>query len=334
QSTVFPTGIISTGTYIDYLQPHSNAVAIAAADFNGDGKLDLVIAENGNGGGNIQFLVQLGNGDGTFQGPIFLGASTIDANWAAVGDFNGDGIPDIVGPSGSGAVTIWLGDGTGNFTIKENLAVASCCYNIRAGAVGDFNADGKLDLVIVNDSGSPGIAEVYLGNGDGTLQTTPAVVTLDATGQTSPISVVAGDFNHDGFLDFATANFGNTDLVYVVLGKGDGTFQTPVSYSSANGQNISNVVSFVTADFNHDGYLDLAMLFKNGNAIGVFLNNGNSGPGTFTSPTIFYSANGSVTDPPFPTDLAVADFNKDGNPDLVFSARWRGGAGVLLGNAD
>jgi len=78
------------------------AVTVAAADFNRDGKLDLVVAENGFGGGDKELIVQLGNGDGSFQGGIILGTGCIDASWAVPRHFNGDGILDIAASSASG----------------------------------------------------------------------------------------------------------------------------------------------------------------------------------------------------------------------------------------
>jgi hypothetical protein len=330
---VFPTQVIQCTSYVDYVQPHSGAVALAVADFNRDGKLDLVIAENGGGGGNTEMAVQLGNGDGTFQAPIFLGTCCIDANWAVPGDFNGDGIPDIAASAAAGLVTIWLGDATGNFTLKQQISATPFYGGPIAGAVGDFNGDGKLDIVILNNNVNPGVAQIYLGNGDGAFPPLPnAVVTVGTVNQNSPNSVVVGDFNRDGFLDFATANRSPyNDSMSVVMGNGNGTFQTAVNYPTTNNLNTVNAVSIVTGDFNHDGYLDLAMLLQGGNSqIAVFLNAGN---GTFGTPS-FYPAGGSATDPAFAVDLSVEDFNKDGNPDLVFAANWRGGIGVLMGNAD
>ncbi len=335
---VFATEIINCTSYVDYLGTTTNAEAIAVADLNHDGKLDLVVSVNGEGAGNGATLeVQLGNGDGTFQAPIYLGGCCSpdlrNANWAAIGDFNGDGNLDIASSVGAGGVAIWLGDGTGNFAFKQEIPIAgTCCSGPAAGAAGDFNGDGIPDLVVINQTSNPGVAQVYFANGDGTFNATPAVVTVGTMNQNSPSSVVVGDFNQDGHLDFATVNSGCcTDSISVALGKGDGTFQTAVNYPVSNaGGNIVNGVSIVTADFNHDTYLDLATLEPGSNAIAVFLNNKD---GTFATPT-FYSAQGSVTDPGFPMDLAVADFNKDGNPDLAFSANWRGSTGVILGNAD
>jgi hypothetical protein len=336
QCSVFATGLLGCSPFVDYLGVTNNAVAVAVADFNRDGKLDLLVAEQGNGGGfGTEFAVQLGNGDGTFKAPVFLGSCCIAANWAVVGDFNGDGILDIAAAAGGGNVTIWLGDGTGNFTIKQQIPIpGTCCVGPRAGAVGDFNLDGKLDLVVIDNNVNPGVAEVFSGNGDGTFASPPVVVALGTAGQNSPVSVVVGDFNRDGHLDLATVNEGCcNDSISVVMGNGNGTFQAAVNYPVANANgNAVNGISIVTADFNHDTYLDLATLEPgtNGGTIAVFLNNGD---GTFQAPS-FYSAQGAITDPSFPMDLAEADFNKDGNPDLVFSANWRGGAGVLLGNGD
>jgi hypothetical protein len=176
----------------------SNPNSVAVADFNGDGKLDLVVANQGSS--NVSVL--LGNGDGTFQAALNYSAPR--AEWVAVADFNGDGKLDLAVASGGcrrgcGGLSVLLGNGDGTFQAAVQYAGGLGHFSL---AVGDFNGDGKLDLVVTNESTNN--VSILLGNGDGTFQSA-----VEYAGGSGPISVAVGDFNGDGKLDIAVAQLLN-----------------------------------------------------------------------------------------------------------------------------
>jgi hypothetical protein len=307
--TTRPTSSVSLSITSE-LATGSGANSVATADFNGDGKLDLVVANSGSSN-NVSVL--LGNGDGTFQPAVAYGAGSIPYS-VAVGDFNGDGRLDlVVANTNSNNVSILLGNGDGTFQAAVAYGVGS---DPRSVAVGDFNGDGKLDLVVANSFSSD--VSVLLGNGDGTFQ----APLNNATGF-SPLSVAVGDFDGDGNLDLAVVNFG-TQNVSIFLGDGDGTFEAAVNYGDG-----SNPNSVAVGDFNGDGKLDLAVTnVATGNigpgSVSVLLGNGD---GTF-QPAVEY-ADGSN-----PNSVAVGDFNGDGKLDLVVANTTGNNVSVLLGNGD
>lgn len=282
-------------------------------DLNRDGKADLVIPN----GSDYTVSLLLGNGDGTFQGQTTYAVGTKPWN-VAIADFNADGKLDLaVANSSSSFVSVLLGNGDGTLQAAVNYATGE---GPQAVAIGDFNGDGKLDLAVAdqncNPSCGPGFVSILLGNGDGTFQ--PQVEYSSAQG---PNSVGIGDFNRDGKLDLAVAagNGGGGTQVSVLLGNGDGTFGSPVNYSTG-----LNPDAVVAADFNKDGILDLAVL-NNIGSVSILLGNGN---GTFRT-HVDYST-GS-----FPNgNLVVADLNGDGNLDLAMANGGSNNVSVLLGKGD
>src|SRR6516165_6433129 len=222
----------------------SGPQSVAVGDFNGDGKPDLAVVNSYSN--NVSIL--LGNGDGTFQIHVDYPTGAQPGS-VAIGDFNGDGKLDLaVVNSYSNNVSVLLGNGNGTFQPAVSYGTGSGTGPAFV-AVGDFNHDGKLDLAVANSNSSN--VSVLLGNGDGTFQT---AVNYDVGG--APTSIAVGDFNHDGKLDLAVAVPvpGPSTYVSVLLGNGDGTFQTAVNYSA--GYNPSSVA---VGDFNNDGTLDLAV---------------------------------------------------------------------------
>jgi hypothetical protein len=287
--------------------------SVAVGDFNGDGKLDLAVADSAENGGESGVSVLLGNGDGTFQSPAIYHAGGVPYG-VAVGDFNGDGKLDLVVADSAGSVIVLLGNGDGTFQSPVIYAAGCSPYSV---AVGDFNGDGKLDLAVADSDfsypcGHPGAA-VLLGNGDGTFQ--PAV---NYGAGSWPFSLVVGDFNGDGKLDLVVANNGSNN-VSVLLGNGNGTFQAAMNYAAGQGP-----FGLATADLNGDGKLDLAVA-DSAAGVSVLLGNGD---GTFRSP-VDYPAGAQ------PVSVAVADFNGDGKPDLVVANGFGGdNVSVLLANGN
>src|SRR5205809_4186120 len=186
----------------------TNPISPAVGDFNRDGLPDLAVANYGNN--NISVL--LGNGDGTFRPAVYFPAGTLPS-FVAVGQFNADGILDLaVTNAWSNDVSVLLGNGDGTFQAPRSFAVGS---SPLSAAVADINGDGRLDLAVAN-YGNPSVGDlgsvvVLLGNGDGTFQ--PA---LPFTVGTNPESVVVGDFNRDGKLDLAVANFHSNSVSVLI----------------------------------------------------------------------------------------------------------------------
>src|SRR5437588_4376258 len=283
-----------------------NPQSVAVGDFTGDGKPDLAVANDG----STNIAVLLGNGDATFQAAVNYGMGGAPPYRApsvlTTGDFNGDNKLDLA-VANSGGVSVLFGNGDGTFQPAVSYATGA---NPDSVAVGDLNGDGKPDLAVVSGSGD-GVS-VLLNNGDGTFQ---AAANYGTAGWAS--SVVMGDFNGDGKTDLAVATTAVSPGSYnvsVLLGNGNGTFQTAVPYVVG-----SAPYSVTAGDFNGDGKSDLAVATD----VGISLLSG-KGDGTF-QPPVNYSAGSH------PNFVAAGDINGDGKPDLAV-ANPVGSVSVLLGN--
>jgi hypothetical protein len=240
------------------------------ADVNGDGKLDIVAV---NSLSSQPFLsVALGNGDGTFRYPYAFVAPGFLPNSIAVGDFNGDGLPDVAiasseticDPEGfcqtTGAVTVFLGTGGGLFGAPTVINPVPGAGSIM---VGDFNGDGLPDLLTVDSTvdNHDGIS-VLFGNGDGSFQ--KPVTSPRPQGGLG--SAVVADINGDGILDVAAVST-STNSVSVFLGNGNGTFPAPHTVAVNKDPR-----GLAMGDFNGDGFPDLVTANFNSEDVSVLIN--------------------------------------------------------------
>jgi hypothetical protein len=303
--------------------------SVAVGDFNRDGHPDLAVA---NGGGDPipvgTVSILLGKGNGAFQAAQSYVVGSYPFS-VAVGDFNGDGIPDLAIASqgtvvNTGTVSVLLGNGDGTFRLAGTFDAGSGPNSI---AVADFNGDGRQDIVTTNfyESVVRGVVNiiesdvrVFLGNGDGTFQAAE-VFTVGL----GPVSVAVGDFDGDGILDLALANGGGYlqpgSTVSILLGNGDGTFKDAHNYDAGPSPRFVAV-----GDFNRDGIADLVVANISSNSVSVLLGNGD---GTFAAPQSY--AVGSN-----PDSVAVGDFNGDGILDLAVANGGSATVSILLGNGD
>jgi hypothetical protein len=341
-----PVGPSNTSYWFGGISP----VEVHTGDFNGDGKPDVVVAAScsalGNGGSGISncpangsaVVVYLGNGDGTFGAPIVSEANLPPAiRSLVVGDFNGDSKLDVAVAAdclsgqdcSAGTVSVLLGNGDGTFTQSSHYPLNGVVGQAGTLGVGDFNGDGRLDLVvgiecynIPTNGCAVGSVSIYLGNGDGTLASPTSYPTVG----NNPLSPVVGRFNAnvDNNLDvivgsgIAPGDNYHSSLT-VLLGNGDGTFN-----ESATTLSFASLSALASSDFNGDGKADLAITtyppslqILSGNGDGTFQ------PAVSVSSVLGYQVTDIIA-------IAVTDLNNDGKPDLVISGTEGSDNGVQL----
>jgi hypothetical protein len=337
--------------------PTANNYSVTVADFNSDGRPDVVVAN----GATISLF--LGNGDGSLQSPISYSASRVQAVFVVSADFNRDGKADLAFVGSSSRVSVLLGNGNGTFKSAKTYAAGGTAQVL---AVGDFSGDGIVDLAVGN---SKNVA-ILLGNGNGTFQ---SPITTQTATAVRTLSV--GDLNHDGKLDLVFVG-GTSTTVGVLIGNGKGRFNngfrsyslggalTWLAFGDFNGDGQTDVMlgddltnnieadlvfcepemvllpgegngllvgapssanpgatSITSADFNGDGKADLAL----GNQSTISLLFGR-GDGTFRVPQMLSVSGVSIL------SIGTGDFNGDGKPDLVVSGTSN--LAVLFGNGN
>lgn len=282
---------------------------IAVADFNRDGNPDIVQAGGGTG---VGLSLMLGTSHGVFKAPTFIDLG-VGANgrvtFVRALDVNGDGKPDIVCENSKGVVVL-LGLGTGKFKTPVTYPASPTSYPVLSW-LADLNGDGKLDIVTSNKDGT---MSVLLNNGSGTFGT--ATVFASGTGA-YPSAFVLADFNGDTKVDIIVGDF-QADNLQLLLGNGNGTFQSPVLLSSP-----VRPGAVIAADFNKDSKLDLAIPSNDDSgSLAILLGNGN---GTFTTGNVYEWFDDSTCNPlpcgHYPSSLVAVDLNGDNNLDLAIAPR-------------
>jgi len=299
---------------------------VAVGDFNGDGNLDIAATDAINGG--VQIFT--GDGKGNFTaGSAYATDSGTYTSWGIIaGDFNGDGKTDlaVVNLTNGGTtadVGVLLNNGKGLTLVTPNVSIPAPATEITTA---DVNLDKHLDLIvpIYGTSSTPGTSVVVLlGKGDGTFPTSKST-----TVGNNPYAAAIGDLNGDGKPDLAVTIQDQTSSqnqgIAVALGNGDGTFQTPTllqttAQSFRFGLPQPGYVKMV--DLNLDGHLDLLYTNSTFSTLGLMYGKGD---GTFPYPQLEYPA-GS-----FASDIAIADVNSDGIPDVVTTGTKKGFSGVTV----
>jgi hypothetical protein len=304
---------------------------IATGDLNGDGHPDIVTANNGafdsathtfSGTGLSVFL---GHGDGSFAPAVeYLFSDLADggtlprARGVAVGDVNGDGLPDLAAVGGDDRVAVWLGVGGGVFSPRASYPAGMT--NVVAVAAGDVNGDGRADIAVggmdVRDGGAvnAGTVAVLLSTGSGL--SSPTAYPAGASAEVN--DVVIADLDGDGHPEVTAATVYWTGLG-VMRGRGDGTFDAMVGYPGAG-----YAYSVRIGDLNGDGRLDMAV----GNGYGVTVltqtttgtfqaivvqQTGGPGQGV-TFSTSFAQSSGEIAGA---ISVGIGDLDGDGVPDVA-----------------
>jgi hypothetical protein len=303
--------------------PPTFPVGVYVGDLNKDGKLDIALTSQSS---TLTVATYLGNGNGTFSSPKAF--NIVDAYTSypigkyppsAFADFNNDGKIDVVGEGLlTGVIALAQGDGSGGF----KAPVISQTPNPQSIVTADFNHDGIEDVAMVNEplcSGCATKVTVFLGTGKNYFQA-PVSYTITVTGG----MIAAGDINDDGHMDLVvarnpkvTGTTTSTDDVAVLLGRGDGTFETPVGYhllGAPKSGTTSNQVYL--EDVNKDGKLDLIGDW------GVALGKGN---GQFGTPMALPSTISNIV------ALAPGDFNNTGTIGLAVATNSPSNLYVLAG---
>ncbi len=325
----------------------SNSSAIATADLNNDGKLDLATSIGYEPG---KVSVRLGNGEGGFgtAHEFFVVGGYIPPSSISIADFNNDTRPDIVVSDAVNYFSILLGNGDGTF----QSAVTT--YGGGIAAVGHFDNDNNIDVVVnwidgdwwthvqvyrgngqggfvagpdtyysgygemaavdLNNDGQLDVATseglVFLGDGNGWLQYDWGQQSLQSGG-----AVATGDFTGDGKADVIVAGTG----VAVLRGRGDGSFEAPNRYSVSGSH-----TAVATADINADGRLDAIVTDSDAATVSVMLGNGD---GTLRIGGAF--ATGTS-----PSGVTVGDFNGDGRPDVAVANAGSNNLSVLINDGN
>ncbi len=284
--------------------------SVVVRDFNGDGFLDVVTANFVTNDISLLF----GNRHGGFRAARRFSVGQ-EPRSMTTGDFNSDGKEDVAtANSASGDVSVLLGRGPGGFGFEKAISLQIDAFSTDV-AVGDFNRDGRLDLVTVNQpSQGPldGTVSILLGRGTGRFRPVKTFLAGD------PWSVAVDDFDRDGIEDLITAD-ANPDNISVMFGNGDGSFQPPQFFPTGEFP-----VLIELGDFDRDGAPDAVTFNEESGDIAILFGNRD---GSFQAPQHFNLGD-------FPSEVAVGDFNRDGALDLSAIDAGLDNVVVSLGNGD
>jgi hypothetical protein len=321
------SGVTTSGLPITNYPAGNSPTFVATASLRNNLINDLIVA---NGADNT-VSVLLGNGDGTFAtqalydtgtDPVSIATGLFD-NGATATNSN-DFLDLAVANKSANTVSILLGNGDGTFQAKTDIATGNTPVSVISANFHDLTSGAGVDLAVANQGDNS--ISIFQSNGDGTFKT-PTLVQLPTGFE--PASLAAFDLNGDGHMDLVVADEGH-NTVSVLLGNGNGTFQSRTDYATGN-----DPVYVALGDFTGNGAMDIAVAdnggptsSNSGNAVTIYYNQTNSlgaPTGTFIAgvPRDFAAGNG-------PTSIGVADYNLDGLADLTVADEADNAVSILI----